>query len=458
MSENTNNMNTGDLINIIESQIVCPDANENTPYLAAVMMRELDFSYESEGRFVPPADLVERDLAGLKYLDDLAVALSDEDFELGLIANKTLPSSVLIAFEERYTDVPTKGGLMRKIGAHPSYPVSHAIDVINESDDPDLFLGVLFGGKVPDNDLYHSLLDVSERFGQKSECTTELKAILNDKKLDPDNYNSARFIGFAHDDQLLLPGIGEYVFENHNEKGLERAKKGLVRILEREAALLEDVAQRVYASRDYVPDEIRRNDFYIRADAPEVVLGSLDDSNQIVFKVAEGWVAKAKKSTWKKGEFYGMSGFLAYSRNNDGIDQDLRDIGIENVPEHHYFGFADGMSNFELDKERPLCIVLTKDITEGGRYELHEVDGFDFSKLANGEDLQSKYQSTKSLLNSYANGKVAAMKLYADRHGGQGGADKAIARTFFCAVDPVSNVGKLVAGDLDNIYFRKDRL
>lgn len=455
MSEKVIEMDTGSLVDIIEAQIIDPDANENTHFLAAAMMRKLDFTYESEGRFVPPSDLSERDLSGMEFLDELSMVLDDEKFDAAVIANKTAPDSVLLAFEEKYTDTPSGKNILRQIGANPSYPLSHAIDVIRESDNQDLFIGVLSSGKVSKNEIYHALSDAADRFGKDSESVRELKLLLKDARLDAENYNPAKYIGAPRDDQHLLPGLGEYIFDHHHEVGLERAKKGLLRILKRESVLLEDVAKKVYDSREYVPDEIRRNDFYIRADAPEVVQESLGDSNQIVFRVAEGWVAKAKKGTWKEGEYYGISGFLSYSTKNVGVDDTLAEIGIKEVPRHHYFGFADGANNFEFDHEMPPCIVLTKDITEGGKYELHEVDGFDFSTVSNGKELQAEYQRTKSLLNNYANGKVASMKLYADRHGGQGGTGRAIDRTFFCAVDPVSNVGKIVPGDLDNIIFEK---
>lgn len=92
--------------------------------------------------------------------------------------------------------------------------------------------------------------------------------------------------------------------------------------------------------------------------------------------------------------------------------------------------------------------LLVEDLSQGGRFQVKEFHGFDFSQVSNGNELRKLFEDYHVRL-------VKARVRISDesRHWEDSSLRDEVEKTFFVVIDPKTRKGKLVAGDADQIEF-----
>lgn len=93
-------------------------------------------------------------------------------------------------------------------------------------------------------------------------------------------------------------------------------------------------------------------------------------------------------------------------------------------------------------------ILVCEDLTQGGKYQVNEFQGFNFSTVKNGQELRQDFEKYYQRLIK------AKVRISDDaKHSLTSTLSDEIEKSFFVVVDPVTNTGRLVLGDADQIKF-----
>lgn len=241
---------------------------------------------------------------------------------------------------------------------------------------------------------------------------------------------------------------------------LNDAKRKLEEILTREwnfrGSALEDY--KIYLKKECPeePDaEINRmvfefNPYFLRKNIPELMAKG---TNQIVLKLNNKYVGKTK--LFKEAEtpnhhvLYSET-YSSYILNNSKI---LNELGFE-IPEHDYVGIEHKNGNFKV-KDEGFGFVITKDLTENGKYKIEDVKEEHFETLSNRAELRQQLINSLKILQEIYDKKNPFYLMKVNNHVTKQGPEEAFKHMFFTQINSNANTGKLVLGDLDHIIFYK---
>lgn len=243
-----------------------------------------------------------------------------------------------------------------------------------------------------------------------------------------------------------------------NQTGIENAKRALELLLEREWQLRgtapsefeSQIQKKYHNTRLSSIKAIVEAYFYMRKDMPEIMA---QGTSQIVFSLCDGYVGKTALNKRISTATHHMLTEQMYSSVSPHTVKVLLDLGFE-VPEHHYVGVRRQGELFSVYDEG-LTFAITEDLTKGGQIKVLEADGFNFNGLKNGGDLGKKFTEWTQKLKHLYDARPDGYFLSVNGHRNNQGPNLAIRRTFLLQVNPTTNTGRLVAGDVTNLELAK---
>ncbi len=233
--------------------------------------------------------------------------------------------------------------------------------------------------------------------------------------------------------------------------GLDRAKKALELLLEKEWLLrgnapsehLEYMQQK-YPTTDWT--NYLEGCCFLRQNMPEIIPGG---TNQVVFQLEGGYIGKTK--TKKRGQM--TSGHYVignvYASKSEATVRALEDLGFD-VPEHHYVK-VERQGEIFVVRDHGLMFAIAEDLAQEGRYVVDDVTKELLRSINNGAEIKAEFKKCFEVLKNIYKLKNLPYSLSASGHGTITDSDEAIRRTFLLQIDTQTNIGRLVAGDLDNI-------
>ena len=243
------------------------------------------------------------------------------------------------------------------------------------------------------------------------------------------------------------------------EDQFEKAKRTLEGILNREWNLrdpaLEEYRQHVMEKMGFcgeVLDEfiaMHHFTYFLKRNAPEVrTLGT----RQIILDIGNGYVGKTKLRVVTPNYYILMGS--PYYPDLDQTIKTLAELGFD-VPEHHCIEIKNQNGKIVVE-DSGFGFVITRDLTENGRYRVEDVKNEHFETLLNGEELRQQLTDAQKTLREIYDGKNPRYRMEVNAHATVKGPQEAIRHMFFTQIDPITNRGKLVLGDLDHvILYRK---
>ena len=237
---------------------------------------------------------------------------------------------------------------------------------------------------------------------------------------------------------------------------LQQAIIRLEDILNREWALrgnaLEEFIKQVFDRNphfddmDFLRQEIMPSLYAIRKNAPEIIVRG---SRQLVLSLGYSYVAKIRI----KGEtssHYVSATVFTFEPYLVKTPQTLKESGFE-VPEHHYLGLENENGRFRIGEIGCEC-VIAEDLTENGKYELREVEDKNLCQLKNATELRGQLARAMKLLYELYKGSNPTYVLKINHHATKEGPQQAFRHMFFIQINPNTNTGKIVLGDLDHVF------
>ncbi len=257
---------------------------------------------------------------------------------------------------------------------------------------------------------------------------------------------------------------------------LEKAKSRLVEVLQEEYEHQGDAPEQVRkhlkeegADEDLI-NTILENRIYIRKNSPHLInVGS----RQVVLRLGHGAAAKLVRPEEEQtlGDRYVINTRRGYPREMFSVADTLSGFNGQleyDVPAHVYLrlerknGCTSGVVPVPPEKNNAHT-VITRDLTEDGDKLVQELNQDQFLSLANGMDilhqytriaefflgLHNQYQAYKS-----GTGPKPAYGIEATAHKSHAPdahPQVAINRMLLVQIDPKSNTGKIVCGDLDHL-------
>lgn len=106
-----------------------------------------------------------------------------------------------------------------------------------------------------------------------------------------------------------------------------------------------------------------------------------------------------------------------------------------------------------LRKERKqfFYFTITPDISMDGALKVCQAQEIDYTTLKNGSILKTKFESDVEAILQLVNDERYGLRFNSHRNSGND-SRSAIERMFFVVVDPATNLGELVCGDLDHVH------
>jgi len=237
---------------------------------------------------------------------------------------------------------------------------------------------------------------------------------------------------------------------------LERGKRALEFILDREWQLTEltffeeFTAYLKEINRTSSVEPLMKHHYFLRKKMPEIIIAG---TNQVVFSLSTGYIGKTRflYPQFQSANYIAFVGM--YPTPSALTYQSLKELGFE-VPEHHYVDIERKDGEFKV-KDKGLTFVIASDLTEGGK-QVEDVKDEHFQRLDNGAHLKEQFEEATSKLLDIYQGKNFTYAIGINSHRTAiNGHQEAIQRTFLLQIDPTTNIGRLVAGDLGNILLTK---
>ncbi len=238
------------------------------------------------------------------------------------------------------------------------------------------------------------------------------------------------------------------------------AKRKLEEILTREWKLkgssLEDY--KIYLKKKYPKDpdaEICEmltlcNPYFLRKNISELITRG---TNQIILRLNKNYLGKTR--LLNGGETSSHYFLHSYTYESNVIDNPriLNKLGFE-IPKHNYVEIEHKNGNFKV-KNEGFGFVITKDLTENGKYKIEDVQEKHFENLSNGAELKKQLNDSLKILQEIYDKKNPLYLINVNRHATEEGPQEAFKHMFFTQINPTTNTGKLVLGDLDHVVFVK---
>lgn len=201
-------------------------------------------------------------------------------------------------------------------------------------------------------------------------------------------------------------------------------------------------------------------------------------SNQAMLDIGNGYFAKApvfpslpQGEEPVPGKVYSPAGFSVITV---GFDDPVRESyklfarlakewpGI-NVVEHFYVRAMrreSGSSSDVLVSESGNQFAIVRDISEGGRFPVKDVEYGDFNGLGNGQQLRSAFESIMKLLVDMYQSRISNTVsppeydywIHINGHRGKDGPKESFRKMFFLKIGLEDNLGELWLGDMDHVY------
>lgn len=259
---------------------------------------------------------------------------------------------------------------------------------------------------------------------------------------------------------------------------LEKAKSRLVEVLQEEYEHQGDAPERVReqlreeGADDDLIDTILGNRIYVRKNSPYIInVGS----RQVVLRLGHGAAAKLIRPEGEQAldDWHVINTRRGYPRDMFSVDDVLIELNAAHnlgydVPAHHYLrlerenGRTTGIVPVPPEKNSAHT-VITRDLTEDGDKSIQELNIDQFMVLENGQEILNQYAGIARFFldmhdhyQAYKRGagpkpaygiEATAHKSHApDAH-----PQVAINRMLLVQIDPKTDTGKLVCGDLDHL-------
>lgn len=184
-------------------------------------------------------------------------------------------------------------------------------------------------------------------------------------------------------------------------------------------------------------------------------------TTQIVLRLDDKTLAKSQKSSRNnfndQGSHY-MINHVSYGPGRIETERILRKLGL-NVPEHIYLSHtqADKFNLQISEDDENNFFLLTRDLSENGKYRVEDFDKAKLKDIKNGKQLEIEYNKFFNILNNirWQNGReyiLEAQNHVMDSRDISG----AIQHLFMLKIDLETNLGELVAEDTDHLDVYKN--
>lgn len=221
--------------------------------------------------------------------------------------------------------------------------------------------------------------------------------------------------------------------------------------------LLEELTRRRLESGSGIDDlaNLVRGQLFIRKNASEIIAVG---TNQIVLTLCPEYIAKAKKFEFKLPHHYAFTadGCFDYNPEKDiflRTEEVLEELGFR-VVKHHYVGVENKDGNFEINDNGGV-FAIASDLRECGKYEVKEAEDENLKGLHNGSNLKKKLVESVSSFQKMSDREHPLYCAEVSSHviDVGGSQEEAFRRIFLLRINRDTNIGELVAGDLDHVYF-----
>lgn len=190
--------------------------------------------------------------------------------------------------------------------------------------------------------------------------------------------------------------------------------------------------------------------YFFRKNAPEL---RTQGTHQIILGLGRDYVGKTRLKGETSGYYILDTSFVYEPILGESL-RILEELGFD-VPEHHYVGIENEDGNFKV-KDGGFEFVIARDLTENGSYRVEDVQDEHFETLSNGAELRQQLIDASRTLQEIHDKKHPLYAMEINDHVTNEGPKEAFRHMFFTQIDPNTNTGKLVLGDLDHvILYRK---
>lgn len=227
--------------------------------------------------------------------------------------------------------------------------------------------------------------------------------------------------------------------------------------------LLEGILHREWAMKGTAPqilyDDLRgrgdsaklaqrlvEDSFYMRKDAPEIFSSG---TGQIVMSLDDMFVAKFIPAASDGSHYVIRSGYYPGVLESHFA---LADLGFP-VVEHYYVGVVRNGDKFRIGGDKP-HFAICRDLRESGKYIVQEAYARILNRLANGPQLRKELKKSLEKLDRVRKGRVKGFYARVNDHATNDNPRNALLHMFFVQIDPKTNTGKLIIGDLDHVFVR----
>ncbi|MBI4441013.1 hypothetical protein HY639_02495 [Candidatus Woesearchaeota archaeon] len=187
--------------------------------------------------------------------------------------------------------------------------------------------------------------------------------------------------------------------------------------------------------------------YFLGKEIPEL---TAKGTRQIVLSLGNGYIGKTRVYGETSTHYIHTTLFVYEPALIETIDI-LRELDFD-VPEHHYVGIEQASERFTV-RDCGLSFVITVDLTAGGKYLVEDVKDSHFETLTNGAELKQQLITASRTLQEIYDKKNSLYEMQVNDHITSEGPQEAFRHQFFTQMDPVTNRGKLVLGDVDHILF-----
>lgn len=245
---------------------------------------------------------------------------------------------------------------------------------------------------------------------------------------------------------------------------LEAAKKVLEEILNREKEFSKDAYEESITHRqnEDFPDENYSREsileimhsfgdtfYYFRKNIPEIISKG---TYQIVLHLTDDYIGKTRPRTELR-QHYELSDIFVYEAALRNSVRLLTDLGFT-VAEHNFFWVRKKNDKFFLEEDGP-SFVLAENLTKGGKYLIEDIKKKHFEELDNGLELKQELDEAIQLFKDIKDEKKPPYGLRVNGHVGKKSPEKAFRHLFFNQINPETNKGELIIGDIEHVCFYK---